>query len=87
MSIVCVSFLVTLAPRRSFIPMKGTRKSSPPPAVLLATTSRISWTEATCRSLVCDVRDTPACLIESLTTLIRLSTGTPSSVTFTASSS
>ena len=67
--------------------MKGTRKSSPPPAVLLATTSRISWTEATCRSLVCDVRDTPARLIESLTTLIRVSTGTPSSVTFTASSS
>jgi hypothetical protein len=84
---VCVSFLVTVAPRRSFIPMNGTRKSSPPPAVLLATTSRISRTEATRRSAVVEARDTPARLIESLTTLISVSTGTPSSVTFTASPS
>lgn len=35
MSIVCVSFFVTLAPRRSFIPMTGTHKSSPPPIALL----------------------------------------------------
>jgi hypothetical protein len=67
--------------------MTGTRKSSLPPAVLLATTLRISRTEATCRSMVCDVRDTPACLMESLTTSISVPTRTPSSVTFTASSS
>ena len=31
MSIVWVSRLVTVAPRLSFMPMKGTRKSTPPP--------------------------------------------------------
>ena len=53
------------------------RKFNAPPTALLPTTSRISCTEQTRRSVVCDVCDTHACLIDSWTTPISASTGTP----------
>ena len=77
MSMVCVFFLVTLAPTLSFIPMKGTQKSSRAAGGLAGHHVEDQLHRATCRSVVCDVRDTPACLIESLTTLIKVSTGRP----------
>ena len=80
MSMVWVSFLVTLPPSLSFIPMNGIRKSRPPPTVSPAIASRTSWTEATCRSRPREVRDIPALLTEALTASIRLFRGTPSSV-------
>jgi hypothetical protein len=63
--------------------MNGTRKSRPPAAVVLATTSRVSGIAVTSRFRACEVRDIPARLTEALTVSIREGGGTPSSVIFT----
>jgi hypothetical protein len=41
--------------------MNGTQKLRPPPVIVLAITSWISWTDAARRSVAAHVRDTPVC--------------------------
>src|SRR5690348_6835834 len=48
------------------MPMNGIRKSSSPPAVLLASACRTSWTDSTRRSPWLEELDTPARLGEGL---------------------
>src|SRR5689334_19054797 len=66
------------------MPMNGIRKSSSPPAVLLASACRTSWTDSTRRSPWLEELDTPARFKPSLTVVISSSTGTPAFVTLMA---